>query len=123
MKDFFSRDNILIQAASDEEGGSDKKKSKKGDGINAILVFLKEVRDFQERLESCVEAQDVEPIAEKIRSFDAHIDEMYSSLLDIVSTNRKSLRNKGEQPEQPAQQAQPSGKSPLLMGVPSVPKL
>lgn len=119
MKDFFSKDNILIQASSDDDGGQDKKKSKKGDGINAVLVLMKELRDFQDRVEACLEAQDIEDIAAKIRSFDTHLDEMYGTLLDIASNGIKSVRRNRSGEGGESQYSKP----PVMMGVPTVPKI
>jgi hypothetical protein len=124
MNDFFSKDNILIQAgAEDGDSGSDKKKSKgsKGDGVNAVLVLMKELRDFQERIEDCLEAQDIQEIAAKIQGFDNHLDDMYAVLLEIASTGITSKRK--DRAGVPPSSGETKTKNPIMMGVPQVPKI
>ncbi len=116
MKDFFSKDNVLIQTAADND--SEKKRSKKGDGINAVLILMKDLRDFQDKVESCMEAQDIEEISNKIENFYSHLDEMYGVLLEIASNGIKSVRKKC--PENNAVLKQPD---PIMMGVPRIPRI
>lgn len=78
----LKNDQILVQA--------DKKK--KGDGIKAVLTLTQELREFQEKVESCLESQSLEEIRSRIESFDDALNEMYNELLDIAKGNVKSLR-------------------------------
>lgn len=79
-KNPFGTGHILI-TAEDESG---KPKRKKGDGINAVLTLMKEMREFQERVEECIEAQDVAEHKGKIEEFNNYVESMYEVLLDIA---------------------------------------
>lgn len=83
-------DQILVEA---------EKKSKKGDGIKAVLTLTQELRDFQEQVENCLESQDLAEIRDRIEAFDDSLNTMYNELLDIAKGNMKSLRNKDEDSE------------------------
>ena len=82
----FSADNIIITA-------SDKKK-RKGGGVNEILRLMGELIDFQEKVETCIEAQDISNNKDKLEELDPHLDNMYQSLVDIVSGGVSAVRNK-----------------------------
>jgi len=79
----LKNEQILVQA---------DKKGKKGDGIKAVLTLTQELRDFQEQVEKCLEAQDIEDIKERIESFDDSLNTMYNELLDIAKGNIKTLK-------------------------------
>ena len=83
-------DQILVEA---------EKKSKKGDGIKAVLTLTQELRDFQEQVENCLESQDLAEIRDRIEAFDDSLNTMYNELLDIAKGNMKSLRTKDEDSE------------------------
>lgn len=79
--------NNMILIAQDETIKKDKKditKSKKGDGINAALVLMRQVRDFQDQIQDCIDAQDIEDNKKRIAEFDDYIGKMYETLLDIA---------------------------------------
>lgn len=83
----FSQDNILRTAEIDS--GS---KKKKGKGINEILTLMKELIAFQEKVEACIDAQEMSEHKEKIEKFDQHLDDMYDQLVEIVSGGVKNVR-------------------------------
>jgi len=79
--------NNMILIAQDETIRKDKKditKSKKGDGINASLVLMRQVRDFQDQIQDCIDAQDIDDNKKRIAEFDDYIGKMYETLLDIA---------------------------------------
>lgn len=79
--------NNMILIAQDETIKKDKKdatKSKKGDGINASLVLMRQVRDFQDQIQECMDAQDIDDNKKRIAEFDEYIGKMYETLLDIA---------------------------------------
>lgn len=114
----FGNNMILIQRrAEDEVKKKDKEKSKtKGDGINAALVLLKDLRDFQDKVEACSEAQDIADYKKQVEDFNAELDKMYETLLNIARGGMHSNRNKenggeeipGVQPENTEQVEQVS---------------
>ena len=77
--------DILITAADG--------KSKKGDGINAALSLMQEVRDFQDKIDKCAEAQAMAENKRKIESFGDHLDSMWSTLRDIAGDTIRGIRS------------------------------
>ena len=71
--------------------GSDKK-NKKGDGISAVLGLMQDMRDFQDKVVDCMEAQSLESHKQKIAAFDREIDKMYDVLLGIAEGGIRSIR-------------------------------
>jgi len=101
-------DKRVIEAA---EG----KKEKKGDdGINAVLVLMKDMRDFQEKVDTCLEAQSVPENRAKIQQFDTMLDKMYESLLDIAGGGIRSVRKRKIEKVQGA---------PVMLNAPQIPKI
>lgn len=91
-----SQFNELILVASDEGG---KEKKKKGDGVNAVLTLMKDMRDFQEKVESCIESQDIDENKQKVVEFNTHIENMYEVLLDIARGGIKRDRAVNQPPQ------------------------
>ena len=99
----------IEKQAQDDEAKKGKEKSKgKGDGINAALVLLKDLRDFQDKVESCIEAQDITEYKGKVETFNAELDKMYEVLLEIARGGMHSNRVSQDQNGQSAQSGQPS---------------
>jgi hypothetical protein len=82
--------NDIIILAEDKD-----KKKKKGGGINAILTLMKEMIDFQEQIQACIEAQDLTENKEKIAKCSTAIESMYMELVELV---RPAIRPVTETP-------------------------
>ena len=80
--------DIFVKAEVGKEG-------KKGEGMKAILVLLKDISDFQTKIEQCIEAQEISENRDAIEEFDSYIDEMCVKLLDMVREGMRSMRNRG----------------------------
>jgi len=78
-------DNIITIA-------SENGKKKKGGGTNAILTLMKELGDFQDKVESCIDAQDISERREKLGVFYDKLDEIAEVLLQMASEGIKSKR-------------------------------
>jgi hypothetical protein len=78
-------DNIITIA-------SENGKRKKGGGTNAILTLMKELGDFQEKVEVCIDAQDISDRREKLGIFYDKLDEIAEVLLEMASEGIKSKR-------------------------------
>lgn len=88
----FSSNNVLVSTAKIDE------KKKKGRGIHEILTLMKDLIDFQEKVEACIDAQELSQNKEKIEQFDRHLDDMYDSLLEVVSGGVRDVRkNRAEE--------------------------
>lgn len=86
--DFFSKDNILITA------DSESRKGKKGDGVNAILGLLQELRNVQDKVQAAADAQDITENKQAIEAVADSIDEHSEKLLDLVRGGIRSIRAK-----------------------------
>jgi hypothetical protein len=67
-------------------------KRKKGAGTNAVLTLMKELGDFQDKVESCIDAQDMSDNKKKLEIFYDKLDEMAEVLLGMASDGIKSKR-------------------------------
>ena len=111
--DFFSKDNILV-FATDEV-----KKSKKGDGINAILSFLVDLRIFRDRIDACAESQDITENRQKIEAIGSDLDKHLNELIDVVKGGISAIRKSpvavegSEGALEPASPALPSTPTPI----------
>jgi hypothetical protein len=72
---------------------SDNSKKKKGGGTNAVLVLLKDLGDFQDKVQACIEAQDIEQQRSKVEAFYDQLDNMAQTLLDMAGNGIRSRRN------------------------------
>ena len=86
--DFFSEDNILRTA------GLESRKSKKGDGVNAILGLLQKLRAVQDDIEATADAQDITENRQACENVAQAIEEHSEKLLDIVRGGIRSIRTK-----------------------------
>jgi hypothetical protein len=77
--------NIITIAGSDS-------KRKKGNGVNAVLTLMKELGDFQDKVATCIDAQDISQSKEKLEIFYDKLDEMAEVLLGMASVGIKSKR-------------------------------
>ena len=102
--------------------GQDKK-SKKGDGINAALKLMQDLRDFQGKVDTCVEAQMISENKAKIEQFNAYVDKMYNTLLEIASGGIRAIRNGQEPVEEEVKREVKVEKTPVMVNVPQVPKM
>lgn len=82
--------NIITIAAENEK--NDKKK-KKGEGIHEVLSLMKELMEFQERVQECIDAQAITQNKEKLEAFYDNLDSMSQVLLEITETGLKSKRS------------------------------
>jgi len=88
--DFYAKDGVIIRVAED----SDKKGKKKGDGIGAAIGLLQELRNFIEKVDACVEAQDIAENKSAIAKHAATLSEMYQALLKIAEGGIRSIGDK-----------------------------
>lgn len=117
-------------------GDNDVEKKKKGGGTNAILTLMKELGDFQNKVESCIDAQDISDRKQKLEIFYDKLDEMAEILLEMASDGIKSKRkvevldesteknNSIEDKLESFVNSKPmSGSRVQLVNVPSIPRL
>ena len=81
----YNMNNIITIAGPDS-------KRKKGQGVNAVLTLMKELGDFQDKVASCIDAQDISQSKEKLEIFYDKLDEMAEVLLGMASVGIKSKK-------------------------------
>ena len=107
------------------------KKDKKGDGVNAVLILMKDIRDFQDKIDTCLQAQTDPNNRAKIESFDRLIDKMYKDLLGIAEGGIKSVRRQRDmiesEPEAEVEVVEETevkpAKPPVMVNAPVIPKM
>jgi len=65
---------------------------KKGNGTGEVLNLMKEVMDFQSKIDAAAEAQSNPSQRAAIEGFSADIAEMYSKLLEMAKGGIRSVR-------------------------------
>jgi len=61
------------------------KEKKKGTGVNEILVLMKNMIDFNDRLDDCIESQTNPEFTEKMKKFQACTENFYRDLSEMAS--------------------------------------
>lgn len=88
-ENIFSSDNILRLAADD-------KKSKKGDGVTAILGLFQDIKAFSDKVEAVAEAQDITEYRQKLEAFGDDINKHLEILIDLAKVGIKSIRQNSQ---------------------------
>jgi len=89
-------DDIFIKA--------EVKKPKKGTGLASALQLIKDLNEFQAKVEECVEAQDLAENKEKIQAFVNEITKMYDVLFEIAKAGVKSIKEEAPVEEAPVEE-------------------
>ena len=129
--DFYVKDGVILRMADMDEK---TKKVKKGGGVAAILGLAKDLMDFQDKVNTCCESQDMTEIRSKIESHAESLAKMYEDLLDIAKTGVKAIREnanpnmindetEGQMDAAPAPATQSERPKQPLLQTPSIPKL
>jgi len=102
---------------------SENTKKNKGDGVNAVLTLMKDLRDFQDKVEACIESQSLTDNRDKIEKFYEGLDKMAEVLLEIAEGGIKSKRKlqNYEIIEDDTSSSQPS--SVAMLNTPVIPRL
>jgi predicted nucleic acid-binding Zn-ribbon protein len=98
--------------------GESDKKDKKGDGINAVLKLMQEIRDLQDKIDTAKEAQSIIEHKTKIEEFDVYVEKMYKTLLDLASQGIALMRNKPEIVKNPEPKIEKQEQSEVNIPVP-----
>jgi predicted RNA polymerase sigma factor len=112
--DFTMRDGVIIRLADDD------KKKKKGDGVSAAIGLLQELRGFTEKVDACIEAQDISDNKKAIEGPAKCLEELYHALLKIAESGIRAI-NKPVEEEKPIQ-VHVEKEGPTLPITPSIPK-
>ena len=71
---------------------------KKGGGVSAILGLMKDIVDFQGKIEACAEAQDIAENRNKIEEFGEYISGMWEACSGIANGSIRSIRKSDDHP-------------------------
>ena len=69
------------------------KSKKKGGGLSAVFNLIQNLTDFEEKIQDCVDAQDLRENKDKIEGFLTDIDQMYDVLLTMARGGISSIRS------------------------------
>ena len=103
--------------------GSENSKRQKGDGVNAVLTLMKDLRDFQDKVESCIEAQAIAENKAKVEKFYEGLDKMAEALLEIAESGIKSKRKLQPEAGGADEALSPSNANVALVNAPIIPRI
>ena len=69
-----------------------EKNKKKGGSLAATTKLIQELTEFEEKIQECVDAQEISENKEKIEAFLKDIDKMYEVLMEMTKNTIQSLR-------------------------------
>ena len=125
--DLINANDIIILAEK-------TKVSKKGDGINAVLSLMKDIREFKDKVDECAEAQSLSDHRQTIQDFNTNIETMYKSLLQMAEGGISSQEEGGINLEDPEavegvektindeyESREMNPKPPIMLNTPTIP--
>jgi len=102
---------------------AEDKTSKKGNGVNAVLKFMSETISFNDKLKSCIEAQDDPNVKQSLEQYGTMVEDLYKSLASVASDGIHSFSDKPEVQVEGEVERKKAPETPLMVNAPSVPKL
>ena len=129
--DFKMQDGVIVRIS--EDGDKAKKRTGKGGGVYSILGLLQEMTVFEQKVEDCMEAQDVAANKTEVENVLNALIESEKKLVQIVQSGIGSMRQKQEQvmPEgngnneemiEKVEKTEKTDKNPVL-STPSIPTI
>lgn len=136
MNKYASQFNELILMA--------EKSKKKGGSMAAVFKLIQELLDFEDKLQECINAQEMTQNKQKIESFMSEIDKMYDVLFQMARGGISSIRDQRDGIEELTEDSQPEPdieegveieedidiapvadkrKTPVMINVPKIPKM
>jgi hypothetical protein len=85
MKKYANQFNELIVMA--------EKAKKKGGSMAAVFKLIQELLDFEEKIQECCNAQEMAENRQKIESFMGEIDKMYDVLFEMARGGISNIRS------------------------------
>jgi len=82
-KDRYNDIFVKISAAAKKKGGS----------LGAIFKLTEELLDFEEKIQECINAQEMSENKQKIESFIGEIDKMYDVLFEMARGGISNIRD------------------------------
>ena len=112
------------------------KSKKKGTSLSAVLKLIQDLTDFEEKIQDCVDSQEIAENKQQIEAFLGEIDKMYKVLLGMAEGSIQSLRQQRllpqeevvEEKEDVVVKTEPTepfetARSPVHINVPKIPKM
>ena len=115
-----------------------EKSKKKGTSLSAVLKLIQDLTDFEEKIQDCVDSQEIAENKQQIESFLGEIDKMYKVLLGMAEGSIQSLRQQRLLPQEEVVEEKEEAlvqndvtrtkplevaKSPIYLSVPKIPKI
>jgi hypothetical protein len=120
--DFKMQDGVIVRIS--EEGDKVKKKNGKG-GVYSILGLLQEMTIFEQKVEDCMESQDIASIKAEVESVLNALIESEKKLVQIVQSGIGAMRQKPEQSiseDNIEEKVEKTDRNPVL-STPSIPQI
>ena len=70
-----------------------EKARKRGGSMAAVFKLIEELLDFEEKIQACMDAQEMTENKSKIESFMSEIDKMYDVLFEMARGGISEIRN------------------------------
>ena len=77
-----------------------EKSNKKGGSLGAVFKLIQDLTDFEEKIQDCVNSQEMQENKQKIEAFLQDIDQMYATLLGIAKGGIQDLRSQRLLPQE-----------------------
>ena len=115
-----------------------EKSKKKGTSLSAVLKLIQDLTDFEEKIQDCVDSQEIAENKQQIESFLGEIDKMYKVLLGMAEGSIQSLRQQRLLPQEEVVEEKEEAlvqndvtrtkplevaKSPIYLSVPKIPEM
>ena len=100
---------------------AEDKTSKRGNGVNAVLKFMGETIAFNDKLKSCIDAQEDLTVKASLEKYNGTIEELYHALAKVAEGGIKSFSDNPQVEVEEKIERKPV--EPAMVNAPSVPKL
>ena len=101
-------------------------KKKKGGSLSAVLKLIQDLTDFEEKLQDCIDSQEMSENKQKIEGFVQQVDQMYDVLFEIARGGISSIRNdraSGVDLEDAEESVEPMPESEVVLDEPPRPEI
>ena len=115
--DFKMEKGVIVRVAADD----DKKKKGKGDGVASAIGLLQELRGFKEKVDACIEAQDIAENKVAVEEPAKALEALYKALLKIAESGIRSLTTPAV--GAPAAEGEAKPALPITPSVPAASKI
>lgn len=100
---------------------AEDKVSKKGNGVNAVLKFMSETISFNDKLDSCIDAQEDMKVKQELEQYKTMVEDLYKTLATVASDGIRSFSDKPEMQQEQKVERKPI--EPAMINAPKIPSM